>query len=69
MAVALTSNIEGTNTLAYFGTASKEKKNREHIHNTSFYSYLKNRHKLDCLITIGWKGLPGTNALAYWAPK
>jgi hypothetical protein len=24
-------------------------------------------NKLQCYITVGWKGLSGTNALAYWA--
>jgi ABC-type lipoprotein release transport system permease subunit len=24
-------------------------------------------NKLECYITLGWKGLLGTNALAYWA--
>ncbi len=24
-------------------------------------------NKLECYITLGWTGLPGTNTLAYWA--
>jgi len=23
-------------------------------------------NKLECYITLGWKGLPGANTLAYW---
>jgi hypothetical protein len=35
---------------------------RDHVHNTSFSLYLKNGLiKLECYITLCWKGLPGTN--------
>ncbi len=35
-----------------------------HIHNTSFSSYLTNRHnRVDCYVTLNWKGLPVTNTL------
>jgi hypothetical protein len=41
---------------------------REHIHQTLFFSQLRNvLNKLECLITIGWKGLTGTSTLAHWA--
>ncbi len=23
-------------------------------------------HELECYMRLGWKGLPGTNSLAYW---
>jgi len=26
-------------------------------------------NKLECYITLSWKGLPGTNSLAYWANR
>jgi hypothetical protein len=36
------------------------------IHNISFHSKLMNgSNKLDCYITLGWKGLPVTDTLAY----
>ncbi len=32
-----------------------------------FFSWLTNgRVKLECYITLGWKGLPETNTLAFW---
>jgi hypothetical protein len=35
-----------------------------------FYSKLMNgSNKLECYIPLGWKGLPGTNTLAYWVNK
>ncbi len=38
------------------------------IQNTSFSSLLTNgSYKLQHYITLGWKGLPGTNTLANWA--
>ncbi len=41
---------------------------RGHIHNTSFYSKIKNRpNKLECYIALGWKGLLPDNTIAYWA--
>ena len=41
---------------------------RGHIYNTLFSSWFTNRHnKLKCYITIGWKDLWWTNALAYCA--
>jgi hypothetical protein len=33
---------------------------------TFFYITYEKANKLVCYITIGWKGLPGTNALAYF---
>jgi hypothetical protein len=39
-----------------------------HIHNTSLSSLLTNwPYRLKYYITLGWKGLPGTNTPAYWA--
>jgi hypothetical protein len=26
-------------------------------------------NKLECYITLSWKGFPGTNSLAYWANR
>jgi hypothetical protein len=41
---------------------------RGRIHNTSFSLKIINQpNKLECYIKLGWKGLPATNALAYWA--
>jgi hypothetical protein len=41
---------------------------RGRIHNTSFNSKIKNRpNKLECYITLGWKGLLPDNTIAYWA--
>ncbi len=44
---------------------------RDHINNISFYLQLtkltNGYSKLECYITIGFKDLPGTNTLAYWA--
>ncbi len=38
---------------------------RDHIHNTSFSSKLTNgSNKVECYIILGFKDLPGTNALA-----
>jgi hypothetical protein len=40
----------------------------QNIHNTSFSPSLTNKpNKLERYITQGWKDLPGTNTLAYWA--
>jgi hypothetical protein len=40
---------------------------RDCIHRSSFSSQLKSEpYKLECRITLGWKGLPVTNTLAYW---
>ncbi len=40
----------------------------DRIHNTRFSSLVINGpNKLDCFITLGFKGLPGTNTVAYWA--
>jgi hypothetical protein len=40
---------------------------RGRIHNTSFYSKIKNRpNKLECYIALGWKGLLRDNTIAYW---
>jgi hypothetical protein len=39
-------------------------------HNVDNYFTLNSRivpNKLECFIALGWKGLPGTNTLAYWA--
>ncbi len=38
------------------------------LHSQNFiFSLLKNEpNKLQCYITLGWKGLPLTNTLAYW---
>ncbi len=37
------------------------------IHSTSFSLKFKNEpNKLECYITLGLKGLPLTNTLAYW---
>ncbi len=42
------------------------KKFRGHIYYTSFSSLLMNEpNKLVCYITLGWKGLPGTDTLAF----
>ncbi len=39
----------------------------DHIHKTSFSSLLTNGpNKLEYYIRVGWKGLPVTNAQAYW---
>jgi hypothetical protein len=39
-----------------------------YFHKTSFSWWIKMKHnKLECYITSGWKGLQGTNALAYSA--
>ncbi len=41
---------------------------RYRIHNTPVSSILTNRpNKLDCCITLSWKGLPVTNTLTYLA--
>jgi hypothetical protein len=41
---------------------------RGRIHNTSFYSKIKNRpNKLEFYITLGWKGLLPDNTIAYLA--
>jgi len=40
---------------------------RYSIHKASFSSKLNNEpNKLECYITLGWKGLPITTTLAYW---
>jgi hypothetical protein len=42
---------------------------RDCIHNNSFSLYLTNGPTmLDCYITPGWRGLPGTNTLVYLVP-
>jgi hypothetical protein len=39
---------------------------RVHINKTSFSSEFKNEsNKLECYITLGWKGLTVTNTLAF----
>jgi hypothetical protein len=38
------------------------------IHNTSISCLLtKKQDKVECYIRVGWKGLPVTNSLAFWA--
>jgi hypothetical protein len=34
---------------------------------TSFLVITHGSNKLECYITLGWKGLSGTNSLTYWA--
>ncbi len=37
------------------------------VYNTYISSQLMNRpNKLECYITLSWKGFSGTSALAYW---
>jgi hypothetical protein len=67
--------LQGTNAHAYWALLLVKKKmkvyeydSRSHIHNTSFSLYLINApNKLECYIRVSWKGLPGTNTLAYRA--
>ncbi len=41
---------------------------KNHVYITLFYYQLTNRpNKQEYYITLGWKGLPGTNTSAYWA--
>jgi hypothetical protein len=41
---------------------------RGYIYETSFSLYITNGpNKLECYIIYVWKGLKGTNNLAYWA--
>ncbi len=41
---------------------------RGRIHHALFSSYLTNvSNKLECYITLGWRGLIGTHTRAYWA--
>ncbi len=41
---------------------------RSSIHNTSFSLSVTNTpKKLECYMTLGWKGFPGTNTLTSWA--
>ncbi len=35
------------------------------IHNTIYLKLMQGFHKLECFVTQGWKGWPGTNTLAY----
>jgi hypothetical protein len=38
------------------------------IHNISFSLSVTNTpKKLQCYMTLGWRGFPGTNTLAFWA--
>jgi hypothetical protein len=62
------------NTLAYRAHLKVTKKIKRceygtsvHIHNAEFPSELTNGHDKLVFPTIGWKGLSGTNTLAYWA--
>jgi hypothetical protein len=74
--------LPGKNTLAYFAVATilvrlasiglkvclTQRHERNRVPDTSFSSYFPNGPKrLDCYITRGWKGLAGTNTLAYFA--
>ncbi len=64
-----------TNTLANWEHSQVTKKMKcceygpwYHIHNTSFSLSLMNGPKrLECYITLGWKGLQGRNTRSYWA--
>ncbi len=38
-----------------------------HSQDLIFLQLINRPNKLECYITLGWKDLPGTNALAYWA--
>jgi hypothetical protein len=63
---------DSVNTLAYYDTAQNISVNffvvLGCIHNNSFSSQVKNEpNKLECYITLGWKGFPVTKTPAYWA--
>ncbi len=68
-------NLPKTNTLAYYALLKVAKKMKccecnlkDSFHNISFSLWHKNGpSKLQCYITIVWKGLPKINALAYCA--
>jgi hypothetical protein len=56
--------------LVYLSLApvTKKKVSLDLIHNTPFSLQLMNwPNKLECYITLRWKGLTGRNTLAYWA--
>jgi hypothetical protein len=38
----------------------------QHSQHLIFFVTYERPHKLDCFITLGWKGLPWTNTLVYW---
>jgi hypothetical protein len=37
------------------------------LNKTIYFVAYKWDHKLECPVTLGWKGFPGKNTLAYWA--
>ncbi len=63
-----------TNTQAYYAQLYVAKKMKccqynvkDFLHNTLFLSHTNGPSKLECYVTIVWKGLPTTNTLAYYA--